>query len=194
MNKLEIAQDELLRQAVCAGNEIFKVKDESGDFVKVRRKGYSHPEEVRELYMEAFDKLVAAGKLRRILENDTLELYEVVEVTGHITTKRAARRALFELAQEYEHVYKIHSPRGEFVQCGQRVFNDVEEERILFLEVLVELTRAGYLRFVHDSSEVTHYAPSQPRFPRFEDDDQIMVGLPSVCRLDQIVDARSARM
>jgi hypothetical protein len=180
MNKLEIAQDELIREAMKAGKEIRMVKDGTSDFVKVRSHAYSHPEEIRELYMQAFQGLMLDGKLKCLLHNKSVELYEVLDSNGQITCKSAARSALLLAAQEYGHIYKVHCSDGEFVQAGDHVFGEVEEERILFLQVLVELFREQRLRLVTDSKEVAHYEPAQPRFAHAEAEENVVCLPPAV--------------
>jgi hypothetical protein len=179
MNRLEIAQDELLREAVKAGSEIRKVKNGAGDFVKVRQHAYSHPE-VRELYMQAFESLMLEGRLRCVLQNKAIELYLVVNSSGPVLNKSAARRVLLHAAEEHGHVYKVHSSDGEFVQVGPCIFSEIEEERILFLQVLFDLFREERLRLVGDSREVAHYERNQPRFPHPEEADAVVVCVPTI--------------
>ena len=162
MNNLQCAQDELLREAAKSGNQICKLKNSAGDVVKVQR-GYSHPEDVRTLYLEAIAQLVAEGKVKQILQNKDLELYVVLNNSGHIACKAQAREALLTEAELTGVVYKIHSRDGEFVQVGSRTFCDVDEERILFLKVLYELFRHGQLKMVWDSKELCRYEIERPR-------------------------------
>lgn len=180
MNRLEIAQDELLREAVKAGSEIRKVKDGAGDFVKVRQHAYSHPEEVRSLYMQAFESLMHEGRLRCVLQNKAIELYLVLDSSGPVLNKSAARRVLLQAADEHGHVYKVHSSDGEFVQVGPCIFSEIEEERIMFLQVLFDLFREERLRLVGDSREVAHYERNQPRFPHPEAADAVVVCVPTI--------------
>lgn len=169
MNKVELAQDELLREAKKAGNQICRLSDGNGHFVKARR-GYSYPDEVRDLYNQAMDGLLNAGKLRCVIKNHALELYEVLATNGAVMNKRSAKRLLLQYAEQYGHIYKIHSKEGEFVQAGPNAFFEVDEERILVMAALVELAREGRLRVVNDSKELTNYESSQPTFPRVFDD------------------------
>lgn len=159
MNKLEQAQDELLREATKNSMQICRVRHDNGDFVKARR-GYSHPEELRTLYVQAFDELVRRGKIRALLRNKDLELYEVAPNTlgvSWVTSKRRAKEVILTEAQRFQFVYKVHSPDGEFVQVGPRPFAEIDEERILFLEALSELTRENKLELVADTRELTRF-------------------------------------
>jgi hypothetical protein len=74
----------------------------------------------------------------------------------------------------------VHCSEGEFVQAGDHVFGEVEEERILFLQVLVELFREQRLRLVTDSKEVAHYEPAQPRFAHAEAEENVVCLPPAV--------------
>jgi hypothetical protein len=86
--------------------------------------------------------------------------------------RRAAKQTLLHWAEQYGHVYKIHGPEGEFVQAGPHAFWEVDEERILLLEALVELIHDGRLSLLSDSQQLTSYEISQPRFPRLDDDEK----------------------
>lgn len=171
MNNLQIAQDELLREAAKSGKQICKLKHAAGTFIKARH-GYSHPEEIRAHYMRAFDQLVAEGKLRLVLENKDLELYEVVEDPDRISSKQHARQLLMEEAGRAAEIYKIHSSDGEFVQIGSRAFCDIDDERILFLEALSELARQNKLCLVWDSKELCRYELTRPAYGNETDSTQ----------------------
>jgi hypothetical protein len=163
MNNLQYAQDELLREAAKAGNQICKLKHSGATFIKARR-GYSHPEEIRAHYVRAFDQLIVEGKLKLVLENKDLELYALVDDPDRISSKAHARQLLMEEAGRAAEIYKIHSCDGEFVQIGSRSFCDIDDERILFLEALGELARQNKLRLVWDSKELCRYELTRPAY------------------------------
>lgn len=163
MNNLQYAQDELLREAAKSGNQICKLKHSAGTFVKARH-GYSHPDEIRTHYLRAFDQLLAEGKLKLVLENKDLELYELIQDPERISSKAHARQLLMEEAERAAEIYKIHSGDGEFVQIGSRSFCEIDAERILFLEALGELTRHNKLCLVWDSKELCRYERTRSRY------------------------------
>jgi len=165
MNRLQYAQDELLREAAKAGNQLCKLKHSAGTFIKARY-GYSHPEELREHYMQAFDQLVAEGKVKLVLENKDLELYELVKDSTRISTKEHARKVILHEAERAIEIYKIHSSDGEFVQVGSEAYWEIDEERILFLEALGELAHHNKLRIVWDSKELCRYELSTPTYAK----------------------------
>lgn len=154
MDKVELAQVELLREARKVNNQICRLHTENGDFIKARR-GYSIPTETRELYLSACDELLKDGRLRLVLRNHALDLFELVG-TQIIKDWVEAKQVLLDAVKENGMVYKIHSSDGEFVQCGS-AFNSNEEERIFFLEALYELVHHGFLEVVADSREFTQY-------------------------------------
>ena len=161
MNNIDSAKDELLREAANAGNQVCKILNGAEPFVKARR-GYSYPDELRSLVLRAFEELLSEGKLRAIVRNKDLELYELVCETSRVNCKEHARKILIAQAEREGEVYKIHSPDGEFVQVGPHAFYEQEEERILFLEVLGELTHKGKFRLVSDSKELGRYEIAHP--------------------------------
>ncbi len=167
MNRIQNAKDELLREAAKGGNQICKMKTGTGFFVKARR-GYSHPEEIRTLYTQAFDALVREGKFKMVLRNKDLELYEVARVDGHVASKAHAKEVLMREIEQAGQVFKIHSPDGEFVQIGHKAYCEIEDERILFLEALYELVRHGQFRLVSDSKELSRFELGRPQYPMLD--------------------------
>jgi hypothetical protein len=161
-NKIENAQDELLREAKKAGNQICKLRQGDTFFVKARR-SYSHPEDTRILYAQAFDALQCEGKFKLIVKNSDLELYEVIGRDGNVTSIAHAQELLLDAAEQSGQVFKVHSANGEYVQIGTRAINEIDDERIIFLKALAELMRHGHIRFLSDSKEVARYELGRPR-------------------------------
>ncbi|MGH9550926.1 MAG: hypothetical protein ACRD3W_16210 [Terriglobales bacterium] len=176
-SRLENAQYELLREAERFGNQICKLKTADGEFVKVRT-GYSHPEERRDLYMQALADLVTRGRLRLVLQNKTLELYEVCSLNGEVTSVRHALEKLTREIEEHGTVYKIHSGDGEYVQVGSTVYCDIEEERILFLEALCELVRHGKVEVKNDSCVLSRFELKRPTYAAGMPDSELPLDRP----------------
>lgn len=163
INRIQNAKDELLREAKKAGNQICRMKNESGSFIKARR-GYSHPDDIRLLYNQAFETLVREGKLKMVLRNKDLELFELTRADGHVVTKSAAKEILLQAIQQGGHIFKIHSPDGEFVQVGQKAYCDIDDERIVFLEALYELMRQGRIHLLSDSKELSTFEAKRSQY------------------------------
>lgn len=163
MDNLDFAKYELLKEAAKAGNQVRKILSGQESFVKSHR-GFSYPDEIRLLFLQACEELVAEGRLRAIVRNKDLELYEVVSGSDSITCKEHARQLLLANVERVGELYKIHSPDGEFVQVGSQAFYENEAERILFLKIVCELTRKGKLKLVWDSKELCRYVLGRPQY------------------------------
>jgi hypothetical protein len=149
----------LLREASRTLNTISKVKNDQSEFVKCKH-AYDHPEDLRLLYLEALDALIEDGVMELVITNEYLDLFEIKQ-PSKTTTVESAKEALLKQLRQDGRIYKIHSPRGEFVQCkkfalgGNPLPDDNEEEsRILFLQALSELMRYGKIDLVAESKEM----------------------------------------
>jgi hypothetical protein len=54
-------------------------------------------------------------------------------------------------------VYKIHSEKGEFLQCGAQSHNKIDSERILYLQALHMLLHHGVVRIASESKTMATY-------------------------------------
>ncbi len=156
MTNLINAKHELLSDGIAAGNMISIIGCGNQRFVKARR-GYSHPEETRAVFMKALDELIEDGELKILISNNDLEVFEVVHSDNRICNKYRAKEFLLKEIQNSEAIYKIHSKNGEYLQVGDRVFSEIDEERVLLLMALADLVRHGDLKLVHDSSDFSQF-------------------------------------
>ncbi|MCC7529735.1 MAG: hypothetical protein IT342_14525 [Candidatus Melainabacteria bacterium] len=46
---------------------------------------------------------------------------------------------------------------GEYLQCGCRVFSELEEERIIYLEAFCDLLQHGYVEPASEAKEMSLY-------------------------------------
>lgn len=151
------AANELVTDALKAGNVILRLRDESGAFVKAKR-AYMDLSDMRNTYLEALNFLHNEGKVQLILTNDELEVFEITakgRAAKH-SVEQAKQLLLHEMRQT-GHAFKIHSLQGEFVQCGQWSHNTTEEERILYLSAFCELLSHGAIQVVWESREISRY-------------------------------------
>ncbi len=156
-NRIEEATHELLREAQKSRNQLCKMKNGSGEFVRCRY-SYVEPEELRTLYLAAFNSLRLDGKLKKVLENDILEIYEVNgNDNGSGLSIQDAKATLIDGANRFGQLFKIHSPEGEFIQCGSKVYFEPDQDRILYLEALYELLHHGQVQVVSDIGKFTSY-------------------------------------
>ena len=162
MNNIEIeeAARELLREAGKSRNQLCKIKNNAGEFVTCRH-SYVEPEERRATYLAAFDSLSRDGKIRKIVENDVLEIYEVPDENNLGLTVQDAMTALLDGIKRHEQIFKIHGSDGEFVQCGANVYFSPDQERIVFLEAIYELLHHGQVEIVSDTRKFAVYAPAR---------------------------------
>lgn len=154
--ELEAAKIDILREAAKHKNQICKLQSPDGGFVKVRR-GYSQPDELRATYNAALNSLLKNGSIKFVFKNSHLELYEVTAAASQATTLRSAMERVLEEMQTSGSVYKIHSERGEFVQCGENAFDMFEHERILMMQALHELLHNGKIQVVYESREMCRF-------------------------------------
>ena len=156
MTNLLNAKHELLLEAVAAGNMISRIGCGKARFVKARR-GYSYPEETRTIFMQALDELIKDGELKPLISNPDLEVFEVVDSDDRVSTRSSAKEFLLSEIEKFQSIYKIHSKNGEYLQVGDRLFFEIDEERVLLLRALADLVRHGDLKLVHDSSEFSQF-------------------------------------
>lgn len=156
---VEYAKASLLREGARTLNTVSKVKTHNSEYVKCKH-AYDHPEDLRLLYLEALDALIEDNAMELILTNEYLDLFEVRQ-PSKANTIESAKEALLKQLRQDGRIYKIHSPRGEFVQCkkfalgGAPLPDESEEEsRILFLQALSELMRYGKIDLVAESKEM----------------------------------------
>jgi hypothetical protein len=158
--KIEEATHELLREAKKSHNQLCRMKTGYGSFVRCKH-AYAEPEELRSLYLAAFDSLCVEGKLVKVLENDIFEIYELDEDgRGAKLSTQDAMDAILSGMQRYGLLYKIHSNEGEFIQCGNASYADEDEERIVYLGAVYRLMHKGLIQVVSDSKQYATYALS----------------------------------
>lgn len=162
---IEDIKFDILREAGRHGNQIYKLKKEDGEFVKVKR-GYSHPQELREKYLSALDDLIESGLVNNVFSNRDLELFEVAD-KGSFQTPRSAQERIVEELESGGRVYKIHSDRGEFVQCGKHAIDGIDAERVLFIQALHELSHHGVIQVVSENHVMANYRLSDRGSIRF---------------------------
>jgi hypothetical protein len=153
---LQTAKMELLLDASKNRNQIIKVEKADGAYVK----GHSLPSEVRSKFIAALDSLLQEGALKPIFKNSEMEMFAVTAQAAELTTLSSARQRILQEFQDNKYVYKIHSPRGEFVQCAGENFEQFEYSRILFMRALHELLYSGKIDVVSDCREICTYALS----------------------------------
>ncbi len=167
MNNIEIeeAASELLRETGKGRNQLCKMKNVTGEFI-VGRRSYVQPDELRTVYLEAFNSLYLAGKLRMVVENDVLGIYELSDSDRYSVTVQSAMATLVEGVKQHGQIFKIHGSSGEFLQCGPDVYFSPDHERIVFLEAIYELMHHGKLEIASDSKKFAVYAmPKNSRSP-----------------------------
>jgi hypothetical protein len=162
MNNIQIeeAARELLREAGKSRNQLCKMKNSAGEFVTCRH-SYVEPDELRTVYLAAFDWLCLDGRLKKIVENDILEIYEVNGANHSGLTVQDAMAALIDGVEHHEQIFKIHGPAGEFLQCGPNVYFSPDHERIVFLAAIYELLHHGKLEIVSDTKKFAVYVRSR---------------------------------
>ncbi len=142
-------------EAAKHGNQIYKLKSEDGDFIKLKH-SYSQPD-LRSLYLTALHGLLNSKLVRQVFASDCIELYEMTfEGKAFTSLTSAAEQIMQELATSGR-VFKVHSAKGEFVQCGSNSFNKIDSERILYLQALRHLLHHGSVRIASESREMATY-------------------------------------
>jgi hypothetical protein len=154
--KIEEAKFEILREAAKQGNQICKLPNPDGDFVKVKR-AYCQTDELRSTYLAALDALVLDGSIKFVFKSKDFELYEVTARSLQIMTVQHAKERLLAELKANGSVYKVHSDRGEFVQMGDCAFDEMECERILFMQALHELLHHGTIQVFAETREICKF-------------------------------------
>ena len=155
--KIEEATSELLKEAKKSHNQLCRMKSSYGSFVRCKH-AYAEPEELRNLYLAAFDSLCLECKLIKVLENDIFEIYELDEDgCGVRLSMQDAMDVILSAMQRYGLLYKIHSTDGEFIQCGTATYAEKDDERIIYLEAVYRLMHKGSIQVVSDSKKYATY-------------------------------------
>lgn len=160
MQKEEVRLD-LLREARKHGQQISKIKSNGTEFVKVRR-GYSHPDELRVLYLSAMSELVSSGFATQVFSNNEMELFELTPVGSACITTRSAKEKIVEELKTNGRVYKVHSLNGEFIQFAKIALNENDDERIVYMKSLHELLYHGLIQVVSENRELATYELALP--------------------------------
>jgi hypothetical protein len=163
-NEIDSAKDELVREAAVSGNQICRLKNGSNFFIKAKH-GYSHPEELRILYVRAFDSLVKEEKFRLVFSNSDLDLYELTCADSQVCSGEDAKADLLGEIRRSGSVFKIHGKNCEYVQVGNRAIDKIEGERIVYLQALGELVRSGEIRPVLDNSVLAKFVIGWAKYP-----------------------------
>lgn len=158
MYSIKEAKSDILREASLHGNQICRLKNASGEFVKVKR-GYSQPDELRLAFLSALDELLTDGSVKQVFNNRVLEFYEAKSPLNESTTLLSIKDRIMREIAESGHVYKIHSPIGEFVQLGNQSFEEPEHERIVYMEALGALLHHGAISVANETAEMTVFVP-----------------------------------
>ncbi len=156
-NTIKEAASELLYEARKSGDLLMKLRNGVGDFVKAKR-AYVDTDEMREAYLAGLELLLAEGKVKQTLGTKDMMLFRLTD-TGRNSrcTHESARAELLEAVRADGFIAKIHSLDGEYLQCGTRVFSDVEEERIIYLEAFCDLLLHGYVEPTSEAKEMSLY-------------------------------------
>ncbi|PZM85908.1 MAG: hypothetical protein DKT66_00440 [Candidatus Melainabacteria bacterium] len=157
-NSIKDAANELLYESAKSSDLLMRLRNGVGDFVKAKR-AYVETDEVRETYLAGLELLLAEGKIQQTLGSRDMTLFRVTdEGKRKRVTFEMARANLLEAVQADGFIAKVHSADGEYLQCGTRVYSDVDEERILYLEAFCDLLQHSYVRPTSESKEMSLYA------------------------------------
>lgn len=155
---IEEAARELLYEAGRSGDLLMKLRNEFGDFVKAKR-AYVDTDEMRLAYLAGLEHLIAEGMAKQTLGTKEMTVFRVTEAGRNSRqTVEGALADLLEAVQEDGFIAKIHSAEGEYLHCGTRVFSDIEEERIIYLEAFCNLLHHGYIQPTSESKEMSMYS------------------------------------
>jgi len=158
LKTIDDAARELLYEAGKSGDLLMKLRNEFGDFVKAKR-AYVDTGDMRMAYLAGLEHLIEEGKVKQTLGTKDMTVFRVTESGRNSRrTVQGALADLLEAVQEDGFIAKIHSTEGEYLHCGSRVFSDVEEERIIYLEAFCNLLHHGYIEPTSESKEMSMYA------------------------------------
>lgn len=152
------AANELLYESAKSGNLLMKVQNGVGDFVKTKR-AYVETDEIRETYLAGLELLLAEGKIQQTLGSKDMTVFRVTD-EGRRTriTAEMARTNLLDAVKADGFIAKVHSIDGEYLQCGNQVFSESDEERILYLEAFCDLLQHGYVQPASETKEMSLYS------------------------------------
>lgn len=150
----------LLREAIETNHLICRATLGGAPFIRVQ-KSY-----LEETSLRACQLLLQEEKICSILKTHAFELFEptALGMTILMTFQQAKDILEAELAGE-PYVFVIHSPDGEFVQCGSRAHNQDDRERVLFLNALADMRSHGSIKIAYESEEAIVYAPTESKKP-----------------------------
>jgi|694.fasta_scaffold124889_3 hypothetical protein len=146
----------ILTEATKHGNQIYKLKSQAGDFIKLKH-SYSQPDDVRSTYLTALNGLISSKLVRQVFATDDIELYELTEDGKSFTTLKSATNLILQELENSGSIYKVHSDKGEYLQCGAASHNKIDSERIVFLQALHMLLHHGAVRVSSESKEMATY-------------------------------------
>lgn len=157
-NSIQEAASELLYESAKSDDLLMKVRNGDGDFVKAKR-AYVDSDELRETYLAGLEQLLAEGKIRQAMGSRDMTLFRVTdEGRLHRITLDSARASLLEAIESEGIIIKVHSVDGEYLQCGNQVFSEIDQERILYLEAFCDLLHHGYVLPTSESKEMSLYS------------------------------------
>ncbi len=156
-NLIQEAANELLYEARKSGDLLMKLRNGVGDFVKAKR-AYVDNDEMRETYLAGLEHLLAEGKVQQALGSRDMTVFRLTDAGRNSRcTRESARAELLEAVRADGFIAKVHSVDGEYLQCGTRVFSELEEERIIYLEAFCDLLQHGYVEPTSETKEMSLY-------------------------------------
>jgi hypothetical protein len=150
---LNNAKSQLLSEAAASNNQLFKVDNLDGVYVK----GFSIPIELRELFVAGLDSLLQEGEITSLFTNAQLQVFGLTAGSSMLVTVKSAKLRILQEIQDHIHIYKIHSSAGEFVQCACENFDHYDSSRIVFLRALGDLLHSGEIDVVSECREMCVY-------------------------------------
>lgn len=156
-NSIQEAANELLYEARKSGDLLMKLRNGVGDFVKAKR-AYVDTDEMRELYLSGLEHLLAEGKVQQTLGSRDMTVFRLTDAgLNSRCSRESARVELLEAVRADGFIAKVHSVDGEYLQCGNKLFSEVEEERIIYLEAFCDLVDHGYIQPTSEAKEMSLY-------------------------------------
>lgn len=146
----------ILTEATKHGNQIYKLKSLAGDFIKLKH-SYSQPDDLRSMYLTALNGLINSKLVRRVFATDDIELYELTDDGKSFTTLKSAMNQIRQELENSGSIYKVHSDKGEYLQCGAESYNKIDSERIVYLQALHMLLHHGAVRISSENKEMATY-------------------------------------
>lgn len=156
-NSIQEAANELLYEARKSGDLLMKLRNGVGDFVKAKR-AYVDTEEMREMYLAGLEHLLSEGKIQQTLGSRDMTVFRLTDIgLKSRCSRESARVDLLEAVRADGFIAKVHSVNGEYLQCGSKVFSEIEEERIFYLEAFGDLVDHGYIQPTSEAKEMSLY-------------------------------------